>query len=112
MVTSTSSWQVSHLAAAQPCWKPRRHAAHGSGTSNPIMPAAVVSAAGRAIAMACWILTTFSVHTITVAASRARPATVQQNARGARVKQILTGCRRIGPVPMDAHLLLCPDRPC
>jgi hypothetical protein len=113
-VASTAPWQTSHLAAAaQPCWKPRRHAVHGSGTSNPITPAAVASAAGRAMAMACWTLTTLSRHTITVIASRTRAAAAQQNASGAavkraipgcRVERTLPGCRRILP-PMDAHLL-------
>jgi hypothetical protein len=62
------------------------------------------------MAMACWTLTAFSAHTITVAASRTRPAAAQQNARGARVKRILPGCRRIDSPPMGAHLLVLPGQ--
>lgn len=57
--------------------------------------------------MACWTLTTFSAPTIMVAPSRTRPPATQQNARGARIKQIPPGCRGIDLPPMDAHLLLC-----
>jgi hypothetical protein len=64
------------------------------------MPPAVISPAGKAMAMACWALTASSAHTTTVAASRTKPAAVYQTSRRTRVKQILLGCCQIGSPPM------------
>src|SRR5271166_1426872 len=57
----------------QPCRKPRRHAVHGSGMSTPMKPAIVATAAGKAMAMACWELIVLSADNITVIIPRIPP---------------------------------------